>query len=72
LWEEFGRVCRCRLEEPYNAVSRAKWDSDRDSEDKHACRNADSEVYAREDSDGMRAVLGTGLEAMCITLWQRT
>jgi hypothetical protein len=42
------------------------------SEDQNTYGNVDSKDFAHEASDGKRTLLGTGGEAIPITLWQTT
>jgi hypothetical protein len=42
------------------------------SENKNPNKNVDSKDCAHEVSDGNKDLLGIGLEAMHVTLWQRT
>jgi hypothetical protein len=47
-------------------------DSSGSSEDRNADRNMSNKDCAHGSLIGITTLLGTGLEAICVTFWQRT
>lgn len=65
--EETGHVCR----ETLNTVNISVMDESGGMlEDENARRTADSKDFTYASQDGTSALLGTGLEAVCVTVWQ--